>query len=130
MKKVFIKAGFLLVFVMAALSGFSQSKVIFYRKGCLYGGLAGYKVKVDEKELATLKGSSVFATSLTPGTHNISPKQVRRGISLDVKDGQTYVIKYVTKIGLFGARPRLKVMTVEEARKDSKYFREHYMDKA
>ncbi len=130
MKRAFVKSAFLVSFILAGLSGFSQSKVIFYRKGCVYGALAGYKVRVDEKELATLKGNSVFTTLLSTGTHNIAPKQVRRGISLAVKDGQTYVVKYITKITLFGARPRLKVMTVEEAKKDSKYFREHYLDKA
>ena len=109
-------------------TGFSQTtpNVIFYRTGCAYGLLAHFKVNVDGKQLFVLKNKSIESTTLQPGSHTIAPRQARRGITLDVKSGQTYVIKYRTMIGIFGARPRLRIMTLDAAKADSKFFRSHY----
>jgi hypothetical protein len=127
MKRKSFTAIFVLGLFLLTAKGYSQNnaKVIFYRTGCVYGALAHYQVNVDGNQIYSLKGSSLYSTSLTPGSHSIAPKQSRRAIDLNVQGSQTYVVKYKTKIGIFGARPRLKVITLDEAKKD-KYFRDHY----
>jgi hypothetical protein len=117
MNKILLAAAFL--FVGSSL--FAQdAKVIVYRKGCLYGSLANFKVNVDGKNLSTLKSKDKFEFNLAPGSHLIGPKQEPRQITLDVKPNQTYYVKYRTMIGLFGARPSLKIMTADEAKEESK----------
>jgi len=102
-----------------------EATLIVYRKGCLYGALAKYKVIVDHKKLAQLKNNKIREFVIAPGDHRISPKQSNRAIKFNAESGQTYVVAYKTRIGIFGARPRLKVMTVEQAEKSSKFFRDH-----
>ncbi len=97
-----------------------NAKLIVYRKGSPYGLLARYKVNVDNKEVTTLKNSSMQSVEITPGSHTISAKQPKRAVQLNAEAGKTYVVKYRTMLGIFGARPRLKVMTLDEAKKDSK----------
>lgn len=104
----------------------STSKVIVYRKGSIYGGFAKFKVIIDGKEMNILKGNSTYAYDLAPGAHTISPKQSRRAITLNTEAGKTYVVKYRTMLGLFGARPRLKVLTLDEAKEDAKVIRNKY----
>ncbi len=126
MKKVNIV--FTLVFVLASLISFAQadSKVIVYRKGSIYGGLAKYKVIVDGKEMESLKGKSAYAFNLAPGSHTISPKQSKRAITFTTEAGKNYAVKYSTMLGLFGARPRLKQMSVAEAKDDAKFVGEQF----
>lgn len=100
---------------------FSQTtKLIVYRKGSPYGLLAHYQVKIDGKETGSLKNNSVESFDITPGEHTLSPRQDHRAITFNAKAGQTYVVKYKTRIGIFGARPKLKIMTIENAQQDSK----------
>lgn len=124
MKKLILKTTFLAVAICFSATVFAQdAKLITYRKGCIYGLLAKFKVNVDGNEVGTLKNSSVVTTSITPGQHTISPKQKNRSISLNAEAGKTYVVKYRTMLGIFGARPRLKEMTLEAAKKDFKKVR-------
>ena len=104
-------------------SAFSQSaaKLIAYRPGCIYGSLAKYKVNVDNKEMATLKSKSIYETELTPGNHTISPKQSKRAVTIDAEANKTYVVEYKTPLHIFGARPKLKVLTLEQAEKSKKF---------
>jgi hypothetical protein len=103
-------------------SAFSQSaKLITYRPGCIYGSLAKYKVNVDNKEMATLKSKSIYETEITPGSHTISPKQSKRAVTIDAEANKTYVVEYKTPIHIFGARPKLKVVTLEQAEKSKKF---------
>lgn len=104
-----------------------DAKVIVYRKGCLYGNLAKFQVDVDGKNLSTLKNKDMYQFNLAPGAHMIGPKQEKRQITLDVKANETYYVKYRTMIGLFGARPRLKVMTSSDAMADSKMLMDKKM---
>jgi hypothetical protein len=126
MKKVNI--ALTLIFVLASFISFAQSdsKVIVYRKGSIYGGLAKYKVIVDGKEMETLKGKSAYEFNLAPGTHTISPKQAKRAITIKTEAGKNYAVKYRTMLGLFGARPKLKVLTISEAKEDSKIVKEKF----
>ncbi|MGF7217062.1 hypothetical protein GGR92_003229 [Spirosoma lacussanchae] len=99
------------------------AKVIIFRDGCLYGSMAKYKVIADGQELTRLKNKSIYTTSLAPGMHTISAREgSKRMVQLDVKDGQTYVVQYKTRFGLFGARPKLVVKSVDDAKRDSNYF--------
>ncbi len=126
MKKL-IKIAFISALVLFAHSSFAQNaKIITYRKGCIYGALAKYKVKIDGNEMAELKGTSIYTASVTPGTHTVSAKQPKRMVTIEAKAGETYVVKYASRFGFFGVRPKLKIMTVAEAMKDSKYFKNHY----
>lgn len=134
--KIKIRTAVILAAIMFInASAFSQmsdqksAKLIVYRKGCAYGLLAHYKVKEDDKQLGVLGNKSIYTYDITPGSHTISPRQQHRAIMIDVKPGQTYVVKYKTRIGIFGARPKLKLMTVDEAKADSKFFAEHMNDK-
>lgn len=97
-----------------------SAKLIVYRKGCIYGSMARYKVVEDGKELASLKNNSMYTAELTPGSHTISAKQPKRSVTINVQEGQTYVVKYKTRFGIFGARPKLEVTTLEAAKKDTK----------
>ena len=126
MKKINIV--FTLIFVLASFISFAQSdsKVIVYRKGSIYGGLAKYKVIVDGKEMEPLKGKSAYAFNLAPGSHTISPKQSKRAITFTTVAGKNYAVKYRTMLGLFGARPRLKEMTIAEAKEDAKFVSERF----
>ena len=126
MKKVNIVLS--LIFVLASFISFAQSnsKVIVYRKGSIYGGLAKYKVIVDGKEMEPLKGKSAYEFDLAPGSHTISPKQGKRAITFTTEAGKNYAVKYRTMLGLLGARPRLKLMTIAEAKEDSKVVREKF----
>ena len=126
MKKVNVVLS--LIFVLASFISFAQSgsNVIVFRKGSIYGGLAKYKVIVDGKEMEPLKGKSAYEFNLAPGTHTISPKQSNRAITLKTEAGKNYAVKYRTMLGLFGARPRLKVMTIAEAKEDASIVREKF----
>ncbi len=126
MKKVNIVLS--LIFVLASFVSFAQSnsKVIVYRKGSIYGGLAKYKVIVDGKEMEPLKGKSAYEFDLAPGSHTISPKQGKRAITFTTEAGKNYAVKYRTMLGLLGARPRLKLMTIAEAKDDAKVVREKF----
>lgn len=123
MKKVFLAFGLVgMSFLANATDNAPQSaKLIVYRKGCIYGSMARYKVIEDGNELTTLKNKSSYATDLTAGTHTIAPKNSKKGVTINAQDGQTYVVKYKTRFGLFGARPKLEVMTLEQAKQDSKF---------
>ena len=126
MKKVNI--AITLIFVLASFISFAQSdsKVIVYRKGSIYGGLAKYKVIVDGKEMQSLKGNSAYEFNLAPGSHTISPKQGKRAITFKTEAGKNYAVKYRTMLGIFGARPRLKEMTIAEAKDDAKIVRKKF----
>ena len=126
MKKVNIVLS--LIFVLASFISFAQSnsKVIVYRKGSIYGGLAKYKVIVDGKEMEPLKGKSAYEFDLAPGSHTISPKQGKRAITFTTEAGKNYAVKYRTMLGLLGARPRLKLMTIAEAKEDAEVVREKF----
>ena len=126
MKKVNVL--FTAIFVLASFVSFAQSdsKVIVYRKGSIYGGFAKFKVIVDGKEMESLKGNSAYAFNLAPGSHTISPKQDKRAITFTTVAGKNYAVKYRTMLGLFGARPRLKEMTIAEAKEDAKVVREQF----
>lgn len=127
MKVKIISIVLLSILIVSQASAFNGSpaaknaKLIVYRKGCLYGSLATYKVSVDDKNIGDLRGTSFYNVDLTPGNHIIAPKQAARAVTIDAKEGETYVVKYKTRIGIFGARPKLQVMTLEEARKDKKF---------
>ncbi len=126
MKKVNIVLS--LIFVLASFISFAQSnsKVIVYRKGSIYGGFAKYKVIVDGKEMEPLKGNTAYEFNLAPGSHTISPKQGKRAITFTTEAGKNYAVKYRTMLGLLGARPRLKVMSIAEAKEDAKVVREKF----
>lgn len=97
------------------------ANLIVYRKGCIYGSMAKYKVNVDNQEMAKLKNKSIYTTTLTPGSHTVAPKNPNKAVTINAQDGQTYVVQYKTRFGLFGARPKLKVMTLDEAKQDKKF---------
>lgn len=125
MKTLTITLGFFACLLLSGLNGYSQqAKLIVYRDGCIYGSLAHFKVKIDGKEESTLKNKSFYTTTISAGKHTIAPRQDRRALEFTAEANHTYVVKYRTMIGILGARPRLKLMTEEEARQDSKFFRE------
>ena len=126
MKKTLFVFGLLAALCCGDFKAGAQAKLVAYRKGCIYGALAGYQVRLDGKKLVTLKGSRVFTADITPGAHTISAKQAKRYVTINAEPGQTYVVVYKTRIGIFGARPKLKLVTVDQEMKDSKYFRTHY----
>ncbi len=120
-----MKITFIALCIVATLfysaDAFSQAKLIAYRPGCIYGSLAKYKVNINNKEVAVLKSNSIYATDITPGKNTIAPKQLKRAVTIDAKTGETYVIKYKTPLHIFGARPRLEVLTLAEAEKSKKF---------
>ena len=122
MKKSIVKASLSIFCVMFSVTLFAQqsAKLITYRKGSPYGLFAKFPVNVDGKEVGKLKSGSVVTTDLTPGSHEISPKQSKRAITINAEAGKTYVVKYRNMLGLFGVRPRLKEVTLEEAKADYK----------
>ena len=122
MKKSIVKASLSIVCMMFSVTLFAQqsAKLITYRKGSPYGLFAKFPVNVDGKEVGKLKSGSVVTTDLTPGSHKISPKQSKRAITINAEAGKTYVVKYRNMLGLFGVRPRLKEVTLEEAKADYK----------
>lgn len=128
MKKLLIKNMIAIAVLFAFNDGFAQSKskVIVYRKGSPYGAFAKYQVIVDGKQMDVLKGSSTHSYELAPGSHTISPKQSKRAITLNTEAGKTYVIKYKNMLGLFGVRPKLKLLSLEEAKEDSKVVNTTY----
>ena len=121
MKKLLIKSMIAIVVLFAYNDGFAQgkSKVIVYRKGSPYGAFAKYQVIVDGKQMDVLKGSSTHSYELAPGSHTISPKQIRRAITLNTEAGKTYVVKYRNMLGLFGVRPKLKVLSRKSSSRKS-----------
>lgn len=120
MKKSIIKTSLAVICMMFSVTLFAQqtAKLIAYRKGSPYGLFAKFPVNVDGKEVGKLKSGSVVTTDLTVGSHSISPKQSKRAITLNAQAGKTYVVKYRNMLGLFGVRPRLKEVTLEEAKAD------------
>ena len=46
---------------------------------------------------------------------------LNRAVTIDAKAGETYVVKYKTPLHIFGARPRLEVLTLAEAEKNKKF---------
>ena len=120
MKKLNVKTSLAIICMMFSVTLFAQqsAKLITYRKGSPYGLLAKFPVNVDGEEVGKLKSGSVVTTDLTPGSHTISPKQSKRAITINAVAGKTYVVKYRNMLGLFGARPRLKEVTLEEAKAD------------
>ena len=121
MKKISLKLSLITFFAMFSVSTFAQNaKLVAYRKGGPYGILAKYKVNVDGNEVGILKPNSVVQAELTPGQHIIAPKQGRRAITINAEAGKTYVVKFRNMLGIFGVRPKLKEVTLEEAKEDSK----------
>lgn len=120
MKKSITKTTLAIICMMFSVTIFAQqsAKLIAYRKGSPYGLFAKFPVNVDGKEVGKLKSGSVVTTDLTVGSHSISPKQFKRAITLNAQAGKTYVVKYRNMLGLFGVRPRLKEVTLEEAKAD------------
>lgn len=122
MKQSILKLTMALVLITLSATTFAQpnAKLIVYRKGCPYGLLAKYQVNINGKEVATLKNNSVYAIDIPTGKHTLAPKQASRAIEFTAESGKTYVVKYKTMIGLLGARPKLKIVTLAEAKEDSK----------
>ena len=120
MKKSITKTTLAIICMMFSVTIFAQqsAKLIAYRKGSPYGLFAKFPVNVDGKEVGKLKSGSVVTTDLTVGSHSISPKQSKRAITLNAQAGKTYVVKYRNMLSLFGVRPRLKEVTLEEAKAD------------
>ncbi len=126
MKKSIVGIVLMSGILFANFSGSAQgSKLTVYRKGAAYGSLAKYKVNVDQKDVTTLKNNAIYSMNVAPGQHMVAPKQEKRGVNINVKPGENYVVVYKTHVGLFGGRPKLKVMTESEAKGKYKYFREH-----
>lgn len=109
------------LFAAAPTEGPKAANLIVYRTGCLYGSMAKYRVNIDNQEQTKLKNKSIYATTLTPGSHTIAPRNPNKAVTINAQDGQTYVVQYKTRFGLFGARPKLKVMTLEEAKQNKKF---------
>ena len=106
------------LFFSTTLFAQGSAKLIAYRKGSPYGLLAKFPVNVDGKEVGKLKSGSVVSTDISAGSHTISPKQKNRALTFNAEAGKTYVIKYRNMLGLFGVRPKLKEVTLAEAKAD------------
>lgn len=101
---------------------FSQSaKLIVYRPASAYGSLATYKVNVDNKEVTTLKTNSMYEMDLTPGSHTVSAKQMKRAVTINAQSGQTYVVEYKTPIHILGAKAKLETFTLDEAQSNKRF---------
>ncbi|RYF66341.1 MAG: hypothetical protein EOO39_23210 [Cytophagaceae bacterium] len=109
------------LFAATPNEGPQAANLIVYRTGCLYGSMAKYRVNIDNQEQTKLKNKSIYTTTLTPGSHTIAPKNSNKAVTVNAQDGQTYVVQYKTRFGLFGARPKLKVMTLDEAKQNKKF---------
>lgn len=128
MKKKLLTIVLTFVSMFAFINLYAQeSKVVVYRKGCIYGSLAKYKVNVDGKEMSSIRNNSTYSFNLAPGSHTISPKNKKHAITFNTEAGKSYAVKYRTVFGLFGARPRLKEMTLDAAKKDDKKVMKMYM---
>ncbi len=68
----------------------------FYRNGCVVDIRVHLKVIVDGKRRITLQNKSIESTTLATVLHTLAPRQGYRSITLDVKAGQVYIIKYRT----------------------------------
>ncbi len=97
----------------------SEPVLIVYRKGFPYGIFTKYQVTIDGEATDTLSNKEVEQFTLTPGSHTVAPKKAKRGVTIQAEPGKTVVVKYATRFGLFGARPKLKVMELGEAQADS-----------
>ena len=123
MKSKIITSLFILTALFLTSNAISQSqaKLIVYRPGCVYGSLAKYKVNLDNRDVATLKSNSIYETEISSGSHTIAPKQSKRAVSINAEAGQTYVVEYKTPIHLFGAKAKLRVLTLAQAEKSKKF---------
>ena len=130
MKKVLIVAslftGYVAAFAETPPAAPKAAKLIVFRNGGIYGSMAKYQVIQDNEKVTELKPKGYEVLSLTPGTHTIAPKNSNKAVTINAQDGQTYVVQYKTRFGLFGARPKLKVMSVAEAQDESTFFAERY----
>lgn len=99
----------------------SSSKRIAYRKGTLYGSLAKYQFNIDGKPYGKLKNNKFITANISAGEHTVAPKQKGRAVTYTAEAGKTYVAMYKTRLGILGGRPKIKIMSLEEAKKDKKF---------
>ena len=125
MKTALITLGLIAGILLSGVNANAQSKIIVYKKGCIYGAFAHYKVVLDGKKVANLHHNSIRAFSVTPGEHMVAPRQPRRGVKVNVRSGENEVVVYRTRFTIFGGRAHLRVMSEAKAKSRYKYFRKH-----
>ncbi len=116
-----------LLFVLAfslSYTGFGQmAKVIVFRDTPVDVVSNTITVSIDGMKKGELKRNDLISAYLAPGVHTIALDEGKETLDLNAENGGFYVIQYAS---LAGINPKLKLLTLEEAREESKFFRENY----
>ena len=127
MKNV-MKGVMVLMALLACKATYAQNaKVVIFRDAPLYGAMQEYEVQIDGVPQVKLKQNEMVSSYLKPGKHTIST-QDGEILTFNATNAEFYVVKVGSGFAVDGAKPKLKLMNFEEAREDSKFFRDNYRD--
>ncbi len=85
---------------------------------------AAFAVYFDDKMIARLDRGIYLVAQIPPGKHSFSTKDKKSGgVELDVKAGETYILRLDTDSGAQVTHPRLSIPAPEQARFDLKQMK-------
>jgi hypothetical protein len=88
-----------------------------YRPKNAVGGLVGYNIKLDDSTICKLKNGRKFSVRLyKEGIIKIWPGTEDTKISINVKFGEEYFVKFAMVSGLVGEHPELNLINPEQGR--------------
>jgi hypothetical protein len=85
---------------------------------------AAFAVYLDDKMIARLDRGIYLVAQVSPGKHSFSTKDKKSGgVELDIKAGETYILRLETDSGGQVTHPRLNIPAPEQTRFDLKQMK-------
>ena len=102
------------------LETLSQDKAVIYiYRPSAFGFAVDYDVKRGDAVIVTMKSHGYYPYVTDPGVVELSATtETTDSVTLDVKPAQVYYVKAGMAVGFWVDRPRLTVVSREEAEKD------------
>jgi uncharacterized protein DUF2846 len=95
-----------------------KAVIYIYRPSSL-GAAITYDVKHKDRVVITTKAFGYYPYVTDPGEVELSAQtESKSSVTLDVKPGEIYYVKAVVSMGFLVGRPRLVVVSADEAKKD------------
>lgn len=93
-----------------------KGMVTFYRERAFAGGGVSYKVNDGDTPIGGLPNGSYFVAQASPGPHRYNAKtESTAEKTINIEAGKRYYVRGEVQMGLMVGRPKLTVVTPEEA---------------
>lgn len=118
MRKILLM--FLLIINAFIVSGLNEagSKIVVYREQNLYGSAISYKILLNDSLIIKIRNNTYYEHYCYPGEYVIQvDKYEETKLTLDVKEGETYYLKFGLRAGFWKNIPELILVDSLSAKK-------------